>query len=294
MNFYSGFIGFLGPPNSGKSTLFNRILGRKLAIVSPRPQTTRNRITGVYNEEGCQMIFVDMPGVHRATGPLHRSMVDSALAACREVDLLVLVAGVTNLKDEGMAAVLTALRTARKPALLALNKIDLVATPKLLPIMDQAGGLYPFEAIIPVSARKGDGISRLLEEIRKRLEHGPRFFPEHVITDQPETFFAAEIIREKIYYATRQELPYAAAVTVESMERREKDSLMIIRALIHVEKERQKAILIGEKGKTIKTIGTMARKELEQVMGKRIYLDLAVRVEKDWTRDPRSLRKLGY
>jgi GTP-binding protein Era len=294
MSFFSGFIGFLGPPNSGKSTLFNAILGRKISIVSPRPQTTRNRITGVLNGPDYQMVLVDTPGIHRASSPLHRSMVDSALAACREVDLLVIVSEVNNIKGEAMTPILSEARASRRPCLLAINKIDLLSPPSLLPLIAYAKELHPFEAIIPLSARKGDGVSDLVDEMRKRLREGPKFFPEDMVTDQPEAFQASEIIREKIFFATRQELPYACAVTVEAMEWRESNSLLFIRAGIHVERDRQKAILIGEKGRTIKAIGTMAREDLERLMGSRVFLELTVKVTKNWTKDPKSLRKLGY
>lgn len=294
MSFHSGFIGFLGPPNSGKSTLFNRILGRKLAIVSPRPQTTRNRIMGVLNGEDYQMVLVDTPGVHRAKNPLHSSMVDSALASCREVDVLVLVAEVTGFPAEGMGSILSVFRQLAKPAILALNKTDLIKPVDLLPLIEKAMGLYPFESIVPLSARTGDGIEGLLEELMKGLGEGPRFFPDDIISDQPESFIVAETIREKIYFVVGEELPYCAAVTVEGIEREGKGDLIRIRGVIHVEREGQKAIFIGKGGKTIKTIGTMARKELERMMDIRIFLDLSVRVEKNWTRDARALRKLGY
>lgn len=294
MSFFSGFIGFLGPPNSGKSTLFNAILGRKVSIVSPRPQTTRNRITGVLNGPDYQMVLVDTPGIHRASTPLHRSMVDSALAACREVDLLVIVSDVENIRGENIVPVVSEARASRRPCLLVINKIDLISPPSLLPLISYAKDLHPFEAIIPISARRGDGVSDLVKEMRKRLKEGPRFFPEDMVTDQPEAFQASEIIREKIFFATRQELPYACAVTVEAMEWRQSDSLLFVRAGIHVEKERQKAIVIGEKGRTIKAIGSMARKDLERLMGSRVFLELNVRVEKNWTKDPKRLRKLGY
>jgi len=294
MSFHSGFIGFLGPPNSGKSTLFNRILGRKLAIVSPRPQTTRNRIMGVLNGEDYQMVLVDTPGVHRAKNPLHRSMVDSALASYREVDALVLVAEVIGFPVEEMGSILGVFRELTKPAMLVLNKIDLIEPIDLLPLIEKAMDLYPFESIVPLSARTGDGIEGLLEELSKRLAEGPRFFPDGIISDQPESFIVAETIREKIYFVVGEELPYCAAVTVEGIERDGKGDLIKIRGVIHVEREGQKAIFIGKGGKTIKTIGTMARKELERMMDTRIFLDLSVRVEKNWTRDARALRRLGY
>jgi GTP-binding protein Era len=249
---------------------------------------------GILNGEDYQMVLVDTPGIHAAKNALHQSMVDSALASCREVDVLVLVSEVINFPAEGLSIILRALRESPKPVILALNKIDLSRPVDLLPLIDKAKDIYPFESVVPVSARRGDGIAILLEEMRKRLGEGPRFFPDDIISDQPESFIVAETIREKIYFAVGEELPYSAAVTVEDIERGKEGGLIKIRGVIHVEREGQKAIVIGKGGKTIKTIGTMARRELESVMGVRIFLDLSVRVEKNWTRDARALRRLGY
>lgn len=292
--FSSGFIAIVGPPNVGKSTLLNRLLGQKVAIVSPKPQTTRNRIMGIYQGEGYQMVFVDTPGIHRTKTALHQSMVASAKASLSEVDLVLMMIDMTSPQDPEVPGILKSLRTAGKPSLLAINKIDLGPKDAVLPIIDSFLHMHTFEAIIPVSALQGEGTDALVSELQQRLLPGPAFFPENMKTDQSEYFLAAEIIREKIYLLTKKELPYSSAVSVEKMEDRRGRNMLYISARIHVETQSQKGILIGEKGSMIKTIGRAARMELEKVFGTRVYLDLFVRVEKNWSRDPRALRRLGY
>lgn len=293
-NFLSGFIAIIGPTNVGKSTLLNRLLGTKIAIISPKPQTTRNRILGIYHGDGYQMVFMDTPGLHKARTPLHRSMIASAQAAFYEVDIIVMMIEMPHSDDPDISLVLKNLKKTNKPSLLVINKIDKGPKEMLLPIIDAYREQYPFVAIIPISALKGDGIERLLEELRSRLESGPAFFPPDTKTDQSESFLVSEIIREKIYLHTRQELPYSSAVTVEKMEDIPDRRLISISAWIHVESESQKAIFIGKKGSMIKRIGQSSRLELEKIFGTHIFLDLKVRVEKNWSKDTRALRKLGY
>jgi len=294
MTFLSGFIAIIGPPNVGKSTLLNRILRTKLAIVSPKPQTTRNRILGIYHGKGFQIIFMDTPGIHNTKSALHESMVASARAACREVDMVLLMIEICRPNDHKISSIVGSLKRMRKPCILVINKIDMMAKEKLLPIIDHYQQLYDFEDIIPVSAVKGDGLERLLGRLKETLRPGPQFFPPDMQTDQSEVALVSEIIREKIYHHTSKELPYSSAVSVDKMEEIPTKNLLAITARIHVERESQKSVLIGKRGRMIKTIGRSARLELEKMFGVRTYLDLTVRVEKNWTRDTRALRRLGY
>lgn len=294
MTFLSGFVAIVGPPNVGKSTLLNRILGRKIAIVSPKPQTTRNRITGIYHEPGCQIVFLDTPGIHRTQTPLHRSMVRSAQSAFKEVDLLVLMIEMPHAEPPEIPLILSSIRKSKKPSVLVINKIDKGPKEKLLPIIASYDQRLSFRCIIPISALTGDGVDRLLREVKSMLREGPAFFPEDVQTDQSERFLVSERIREKIFLHTRQELPYCSAVTVERLEEVPQKDLLAISAKIHVESESQKGILIGRGGKRIKQIGQAAREDLEAFFGSRVFLELLVRVDRNWSRDPRALRRLGY
>jgi GTP-binding protein Era len=294
MTFLSGFIAIVGPPNVGKSTLINRVLGKKIAIVSPKPQTTRNRITGVYHEPGCQMVFVDTPGIHRTRTPLHKSMVSSAQSAFKEVDLLVLMIEMPHPQAPEIPVILAGIRKSRKPSVLVINKIDREPKEKLLPIIAHYSETHSFRSIIPISALTGDGVDALLQELKSMLREGPAFFPEDVETDQPESFLVSEMIREKVFLHTRQEMPYSSAVSVERFENVPGGALVSVSAKIHVESESQKAILIGRGGKMIKKIGQTAREDLEKFFGSHVFLELHVTVDKNWSRDPRSLRRLGY
>ena len=295
MEFLSGFVAIIGPPNSGKSTLLNRFLGQKVAITSPKPQTTRNRILGISNGDGYQIVFVDTPGIHPTRSALHKSMVSSAKASLQEVDIVLLVVelGEARHRDE-VGDIVGLLKKTARPVLLAINKIDLIKKENLLPLIESYDTLNCFDAIIPLSALHGDGVEILREELRKRLSPGPQFFPPDMLTDRPETFLIAEIIREKIYHATRRELPYSSAVVVEEIEDDKKRNLLKVRAVIYVEKASQRGIILGKGGSLIKTIGKNARLDLERMFSAKVYLELFVKVEKDWTRDTRSLRKLGY
>jgi GTP-binding protein Era len=290
----SGFIAIVGPPNVGKSTLLNRLLGEKVAIVSSKPQTTRNRILGVYHGDGCQIVFFDTPGIHRTHTPLHRSMVASAQAALSEVDIIMVMIEMTRPDAPDISIILNNIKSVKKPALLVVNKIDKGPRERLLPIIDTYRRKIPFEVIVPISALTGDGVDRLLHELQSRLKEGPMFFPPDMNTDQSDEFLISEIIREKIYDHTRRELPYSSAVSVTHIEERPDKALITISARIHVESDSQKAILIGRGGRMIKAIGQSARLELEKILGSRIFLDLVVRVEKNWSKDPRALRRLGY
>ncbi len=294
MNFLSGFIAIVGPPNVGKSTLLNRILGSKLAIVSPKPQTTRNRILGVLHGDGYQMVFIDTPGIHKTRTALHRSMVKSALATFQEVDIILFMIEMGYPDDPGIPTIVGNIHGITKPCILVINKIDTGSKEQLLPIMDKYRKLHPFDSIIAISALTGDGMDTLIYELRSNLTPGPQFFPEDMSTELSESFLTSEIIREKIFRLTRNEIPYSCAVTMDKMEEVEGKNLLSIGARIHVETDSQKGILIGKNGRMIKAISRSARLELEKIFGMRVYLDLKVRVEKNWTRDTRALGRLGY
>jgi len=292
--FRSGFVSLIGRPNVGKSTLLNLLLGQKIAIISPKPQTTRNRILGIKNLPSGQIIFLDTPGIHRSGNLLNQSMVRTALATLQEVDVVCLLIEANSPGHEENDWILENLQKVRKPVFLAINKIDLVPKGNLLSIMERFSQKRSFEQIIPISAVLGEGVDILVRELLKILPEGPRFFPEDMVTDLPERFLAAELIREKVFHLTREEIPYATAVAIEEFKEREEKNLVVIRATIQVERETQKGILIGEKGKRLKEIGRLAREEMEALLGVRVFLELWVKVEKNWRDDPRALRRLGF
>jgi GTP-binding protein Era len=295
MSYLSGFIAIIGPPNSGKSTLLNQLLGKKITITSPKPQTTRNRIVGIYHGDEYQMVFIDTPGIHQTRSLLQKSMVSSAKASLKEVDIILIVVEPVDVTfDTEMLQLFDFLRKTDKPTLLALNKIDLIKKENLLPLIESYNRLQCFDAIIPISALCCDGLEALREELKKRLSPGPQFFSPDMITDKSEGFLIAEIIRERIYYETKQELPYSAAVVVEALEEDPERNLLKVIAVIYVEKQSQKGIVIGKNGAMIKRIGKKARVEIERIFSVKVYLELFVKVEKKWSSDPRSLRKLSY
>ncbi|MDO9559866.1 MAG: GTPase Era [Syntrophales bacterium] len=292
--FKSGFIGIVGRPNVGKSTLLNALVGEKIAITTSKPQTTRNRIMGIRNQAEGQMIFMDTPGIHEADSPLNRQMVNIARDTFQRVEMLLLLVDAAAGVHAGDRAIIKSLPEGAMPVILVVNKIDIVKKMQLLPLIDQLHPLRPFAAVVPLSARTGDGLAPLIAEILAALPEGPVYFPEDTMTDASERFIAAEIIREKIILLTRQEIPYATAVVVDAFKEDEPKRLIRIQATIHVEKDSQKGILIGKKGGMLKEIGTKARMDLEQFFNARIYLELFVRVQKDWTHDEKMLKQFGY
>ena len=289
----AGFASLVGRPNAGKSTLLNRMVGTKVAIVSDKPQTTRNRIVAVKNMEGGQIVFVDTPGIHR---PLHRlnvRMVDAAVETLREVDVVALVFDSSTRPGRGDEYVSGLLRGVKVPVVLVLNKIDLVAKPRLLPLIEQAQAWHDFADIVPVSATTGDGIDRLERALLARLPESERIYPEDFLTDQPERAIVAEIVREKVLHYTRAELPFSTAVVVDQFDESERDRILRLYCTIFVEQESQKAIVIGRAGDMIKQIGTDARKDLEAFFDTRVFLDLRVKVNPDWRDNDRALDSLG-
>ncbi len=291
MAFKSGFVSIIGRPNTGKSTLLNAFLGEKISIVSKRPQTTRNVIRGVKNVPGGQIVFLDTPGIHKGRGALSSYMLREAMNSIKDVDALLFLVEPAP-PTEGDLAIIKALKKTHAPVILCINKIDTIKRPALLPVIEAFKPLYDFFEIIPVSALKGMGTDLLIKTLLGVLPEGPPFFPEDMVTDQPERFMVAEMVREKVFRLTRQEIPYSTAVVVEEFD--EGPKLIAIRAVINVERDSQKGIIIGSRGAMLKKIGTLARREIERFLGTKVYLELFVRVKKDWTTNERSLREFGY
>jgi GTP-binding protein Era len=290
----SGFVALVGRPNAGKSTLMNRLVGQKLAIVSDKPQTTRNRITGVRNYDDAQVVFVDTPGVHR---PLHRlnvRMLDAALETLRQVDVVAAVVDATDKPGGGDRFLMDVLSKVAAPRVLALNKVDLLAKERLLPLIDRYSKEVDFADIVPVSALTGDNVDRLESVLRSHLPDGEPLYPDDFLTDQPERFFVAEMVREQVLQHTRAELPFASAVVVDRFEEPGTPGGMLrLYCSILVERESQKPIVVGKGGAMIKAIGTAARKELEQFFDAKVFLDLRVKVREDWRENERVLDELG-
>ena len=294
--FRAGFVALIGRPNVGKSTLMNNIIGTKLSIVSPKPQTTRMRILGVKHDKDAQIIFLDTPGIQRGNDILTKTVVESAVSSMEEADVLVLIIEAQKgwTKEDEMLLE-NYVKKLNKPTILVINKIDKVPKETLLPLIDESSKKYDFVEIVPVSALKGTNLDRFIEVLKKYLPESPPLFPEDQITDLPLKFYIAEIIREKVFKNTRDEIPYSVAVEVESIEEGKKNkNLLIIRAVIYVEKENHKGIIIGRKGQMLKKIGQQAREELEYLLGKKVHLELWVKVKPKWKEDIRLLKMLGY
>jgi GTP-binding protein Era len=289
----SGFASLIGRPNAGKSTLLNRIIGTKVAIVSDKPQTTRNRILAVKNYEDGQVVFVDTPGIHR---PLHRlnvRMVDAAVETLREVDVVALVFDASTRPGQGDEYVTNLLKDISVPVVLVLNKIDVISKTKLLPLIEQAQRWHAFAAIVPVSAATGDGVERLERVLLEQLPEGEPGFPDDYLTDQPERALVAETVREKVLQHTRAELPFSTAVVVDEFNEEDRDRLLKLYCTIFVEAESQKPIVIGRGGEMIKKIGTEARQDLERFFETKVFLDLRVKVNADWRDNDRVLDDIG-
>ena len=301
----SGFVSFLGRPNAGKSTLLNRIVGQKLAIVSDKPQTTRTRVVGVKNypppppeaatagQGPAQVVFVDTPGVHKPTHRMNVRMVDVAVEAMRDVDVVVLLVDASVKPGTGDRFLLQMLKDVKKPVILGLNKVDQIAKPKLLPIIDQYQQAHAFAEIVPLSARDGTNVDTLESLLLKYLPEGEPLYPPEYLTDQSERFFVAEIVREQVLQNTHDELPFSTAVVVDRFDDGDEDGVMKLYCSILVDRESQKAIVVGKGGAMIKAIGTVARAELQAHFEKRVYLDLHVKVKSEWRDDDRLLDEMG-
>jgi len=295
--FRTGFVAIVGRPNAGKSTLLNRVVGQELAVVTPRPQTTRTRILAVTNLPAAQLILLDTPGFHKPRSALNKSMVRATVSALGEVDTALVVVEVSETDrppDPGRAidALVKRIRDADLPAVLALNKIDQVPKPAVLHWIAALRGLYPWRAIVPISALKGDGVDGLVGEVVATLPEGPALYPEEMLTDRAERFFISELVREQILLQVREEIPYSAGVEVE--EFRDLPQRSHIRCNILVERQTHKKILVGRKGATIKSLGMAARKAAERFLDRPVDLMLFVKVVPRWTRDPRIVERLGY
>lgn len=292
--FKSGFTAIIGTPNVGKSTLLNRILGEKISITSKKPQTTRNRILGIQHRPSSQIIFVDTPGIHKPKGKLNEIIVDTAISTMGDVDLILVVADIFKQDKKSEEFVIQNLKKERRPVILALNKTDLIKNNRIPELINKWAEIYPFKSLIPISAKHGHHIDKLLEVMENLLPEGPPLFPEDSLTDQPERFIVAEMIREKVFRLTGQEIPYSTAVTIDSFSEEKNGALVKIEAVIHVERNSQKGIIIGNKGSKLKSIGQDARKDIERMLETKVFLKLFVRVEKNWSTDTKALRRLGY
>lgn len=294
-NFKSGYVAIVGAPNVGKSTLLNRLLRQKISITAAKPQTTRNRIIGILTGTDYQMVLVDTPGIHNARDEFNRALVDTALSSLNEADVVCCMIEPGGSGRQVNDYIIENLREVRTPAILVINKVDsLKNKAELLPLIDSYRERLDFRAVIPISALKGHGVQDLMDEILAALPEGPQYFPEEYATDQPERFFVAELVREKIFHLAHQEVPYAAAVVVDQFTEMPEQNRIEIEATINVERDSQKAIIIGKGGQMLKEIGKQARVEIETFLGCHVYLNLFVRVRKNWRKDPRALREFGY
>jgi GTP-binding protein Era len=293
-DFKSGFVSIVGAPNAGKSTLLNRILGEKISITSQKPQTTRNRILGVLHRPKAQIVFLDTPGVFEAKDNLNIRIVDAALSALGDSDMIIGVVDVAHPDTNAERFLIKRLEKQTRPIVLALNKIDLIEKSSLLEIIAKWSKVHSFETVVPISATDGIQIDELIAVMENILPNGPPYFPQDTLTDLTERFIAAEMIREQVFRLTGEEIPYATAVTVDTFKEKNKGKLVKIEATIHLERDSQKGIIIGKNGAKLKQIGTRSREQIEALLATKVYLKLFVRVQKNWRNDTRALRRFGY
>jgi GTP-binding protein Era len=292
-NFKSGFVAIAGTPNAGKSTLLNRMLGEKISITSKKPQTTRNRILGVLHRAGSQIVFYDTPGLFKAKDKLNVRIVDAALSAVGDADLILIVIDAAHPDPNSERFLVKQLHKLTRPVILALNKIDLVEKSNLLQIIDKWSRAYQFKEVVPISAAEGIQIEELIAAMAKLLPYGPPYFPEDTLTDATQRFIAAELIREQVFRLIGEEIPYATAVTVDAFKETNERGLATIEATIHLERDSQKGIVIGKNGSKLKQIGIRSREQIEHMLGCKVYLKLFVRVQKNWRKDARAIRRFG-
>ncbi|GLI84327.1 GTPase Era [Rossellomorea marisflavi] len=290
----SGFISIIGRPNVGKSTFLNRVIGQKIAIMSDKPQTTRNKVQGVYTTDEAQMIFIDTPGIHKPKHKLGDFMVKIAQNTLKEVDVILFMINVEEGLGKGDHYIIEKLKGVKTPVFLILNKIDQVHPDELLPIIQKYNELYPFAATVPISALEGNNVDQLLGLLKDRLPEGPQFYPADQITDHPERFIVSELIREKVLHLTREEIPHSIAVVIDKMERKDSNNLIDVLATIIVERDSQKGIVIGKRGAMLKEVGKRARIDIENLLGSKVYLELWVKVQKDWRNRASNLKDYGF
>lgn len=290
----SGFISIIGRPNVGKSTFLNKVIGQKIAIMSDKPQTTRNKVQGVLTLNDAQLIFIDTPGIHKPKHKLGDFMMKVATNTLKEVDLVLFMVNAEEGFGRGEEFILEKLQDVKTPVFLVVNKIDQVHPDQLLPIIESYMEKYPFEEIVPISALQGNNVDTLLEQIKNKMPEGPQFYPADQITDHPERFIVSELIREKALHLTREEIPHSLAVVVEKMSSRDDKDMVDVMATIIVERDSQKGIIIGKQGKMLKEIGKRARADIEHLLGSKVYLELWVKVQKDWRNKMSQLREYGF
>ncbi|MNW25259.1 GTPase Era [Paenibacillus massiliensis] len=291
--FKSGFVAIVGRPNVGKSTLMNHVIGQKIAIMSDKPQTTRNKIHGVYTTENSQVVFLDTPGIHKRQSKLGDYMNQTAFNTLGEVEAVLFLVDAAEGMGGGDRFIAEQLKKVNTPVILVLNKIDRIEPEALLPLIEEYRKLYDFSEIVPVSAKLGNNVDRLLEQIARYLPEGPQYYPDDQVTDHPEQFVIAELVREKILHMTREEIPHSIAVIIEDM-RKQDNGIVQISAVIYVERDSQKGIIIGKQGAMLKEVGKQARRDIENLLGSKIFLELWVKVKKDWRNQERVLRDLGF
>ena len=291
--FKSGFVAIVGRPNVGKSTFMNYVLGQKIAIMSDKAQTTRNKIQGVYTNKDCQIVFLDTPGIHKPKHELGNFMVESAYSALKEVDAVLFMVNAAEKRGPGDNFIIEKLKKIKTPVFLVLNKIDLISPDELLDRVESYQETIPFAGIIPISVLQGNNVQELMTTLTNHLPEGPQYYPSDQITDHPEYFVVSELIREKILHLTKEEIPHSVAVTVDKMQKDEFDKVHVYANII-VERPTQKGIIIGKGGKLLKEIGVRARKDIEQLLGNKVYLELWVKVEKDWRKKKSHLQDFGY
>ncbi|EMA6341634.1 GTPase Era [Bacillus cytotoxicus] len=289
----SGFVSIIGRPNVGKSTFLNRIIGQKIAIMSDKPQTTRNKVQGVYTENDAQVIFIDTPGIHKPKHKLGDFMVKMAQTTLKEVDIVLFMVNAAEGFGRGEEYIIEKLKETKQPVFLVINKIDQVHPEKLLELIDQYRNLYEFAEIVPISALEGNNVEALIGAIKKYLPEGPQYYPENQVTDHPERFIIAELIREKVLHLTREEVPHSVAVAIDAIQKRE-GGAVYVNATIIVERPSQKGIIIGKQGKMLKEIGKRARFDIEALLGSKVFLEVWVKVQKDWRNKMSQLRDLGF